>query len=1040
MLVVLFVGVTARVSIPVENEPNVEVPFFVVTVVNEGISPNDAVELLVKPLEAELSALEELEEIQSYGSLNAATVFVEMSASADLDDALLDVREAVDRAKPYFPESANEPVISEMSTSDWPVIQVNLVSEDASERVLHELIMEIRDDIEAIPDVLEANINGTRSELLEVIIEPTQLDAYEIPAEQLMATFMRNSRLISAGSLDTGTGSIAVKIPSLIEDPSDVAELPVKIMGDTVVTLADVANIRYTFEDRTSYALSNGKPSFTLSVFKRANTSIVETSNAVKAVTQRYIDRLPPNIDLFFTGDFAGYAESQVTELQGNIITALVLVMVLVVAAMGVRSGFIVGMGIPTSFLFSIAIIWMMGMTFNFMVMFGLLLGLGMLIDGSIVVTEYADRKMVEGYAKHEAYALAAKRMFWPVTASVGTTLMAFLPLLFWPGIAGKFMSYLPITVFAVLTASLLYALVFGPTLGALFGKAGSRDERSKAALAHLEDGDPTKLKSLTGLYAKVLHFAVRHSTLTVLVTLALIGSIGYAYLTIGKGMIFFNQAEQSFAVVNIHARGNLSIEEIYQLVREVDTEVTKVQGVLSTTANTGKNSRSSDDQIGQIQVQMHEFNNRDRSTDEILEEIRLRASQFAGIVVEVERFESGPPINKPIQIQFSSDFHELLAPEVLRVREYMETGVVGLRDIDDTLPLPGVEWEIHVDRAQAALFGADTNLVGMTAQLVTTGVKVSEYRPPGAEEEVDIRVRFPIEERGIQLLDDMKIATNRGYVPISNFIERRAVNAQGDLRRVDRKPTLLLRADVVPGVLADDKVKEISAWLAMQEIDPRVQVSFRGANEEQAKSIEFVSRAFMFSLALMFVLLVTQFNSMYQSLVILFAVSMSTAGVLLGLLVMNEPFSAILTGVGIVALAGVVVNNNIVLIDTYNVLRHEDPSIDYVTLIVRTGTQRLRPVLLTTVTTVVGLLPLASHFSIDFVNRTIIYGGSVSAFWIPLAQAIVFGLTFATVLTLVATPAMLAMPHQLRNFGSRVRVRIDGFRSSRAGTAVEAA
>ena len=1036
----LFIGITARIAIPVENEPNIEVPFFVVTVVNEGISPEDATELIIKPLEAELNAIADLNEMQSFGSLNAATVFVEMMPSADLDDAMTDVREAVDRAKPYFPTSAEEPFINEQSTSDWPVIQVNIIGEGASERALHNLATDIQEDINEIPEVLQANLDGNRAELLEVIIEPSRLDAYELSAEQLMTTFLRNSRLISAGTLDTGTGKVAIKIPSLIDDAKDVAELPVKITGDTVVTLADVATIRYTFEDRTSYALTNGKPSFTLSVFKRANTSIIETSNAVKAVLEPWINRVPSNIEIFYTSDFADYAEQQVTELQGNIVTALVLVMVLVVAAMGLRSGFIVGMSIPTSFLFAIAIVWMMGLTFNFMVIFGLLLGLGMLIDGSIVVTEYADRKMIEGYDRREAYALAAKRMFWPVTASVGTTLMAFLPLLFWPGVAGKFMSYLPITVFTVLSGSLLYALVFGPTIGSLIGKAGNRDERAIESLGHLEEGDPAQLKNITGIYARLLKFCVRHSVLTVVTSFAVIIAIFYTYLAVGKGMIFFNQAEQNFATVNIHARGNLSIEEIYQFVREVDAEVNQVQGIMSTTAETrsGSSTRSKD-LIGQVYVQMHETRKRDRSTDEIIEEIRTRTSGLTGVVVEVARMESGPPISKPIQIQFSSDFHELLEPALVHVRNYLESEVDGLRDIDDTLPLPGVEWEIDVDRAQAALFGADTNLVGMAVQLVTNGVKVSEFRPEGADEVVDIRVRFPREDRGIKLLDDMKIATDRGYVPISNFVERRAVRAVGDMQRVDRKPIHMLRSNVATDVLADDKVKEISAWLSTQDIDPRVQVEFRGANEEQEESINFITRAFMFALALMFILLVTQFNSLYQSMIILLAVIMSTAGVLLGLLIMNEPFSAILTGVGVVALAGVVVNNNIVLIDTFNVIRKEEPNIDYVTLIVRTGAQRLRPVFLTTVTTVVGLLPLASNLSIDFVNREVIYGGATSGFWVPLAQAIVFGLSFATALTLVATPAMLAFPYQLKGFSERVRSRFRESRFSAVETVAEA-
>ena len=397
----------------------------------------------------------------------------------------------------------------------------------------------------------------------------------------------------------------------------------------------------------------------------------------------------------------------------------------------------------------------------------------------------------------------------------------------------------------------------------------------------------------------------------------------------------------------------------------------------------------------------------------EILEEVRTRTADLAGIGVDVQELEDGPPVGKPVQIQFSAGDKALLGPVVARVRDYLDNEVDGLRDIEDTRSLPGVEWKLNVDRAQAALYNADVSLVGVAVQLVTNGVWVGEYRPDTADDAVDIRVRYPSSARGLSALDELKISTPRGLVPISNFVQREAVPNLDSIERIDGRVVMFIRANVAPGVLADDKVGEIQAWLERTELDPRVDIAFRGANEEQAESIAFIIVALVMSLLLMFVLLVTQFNSLYQAALILVAVIMSTAGVLIGLLVTGSPFSAILTGVGVVALAGIVVNNNIVLIDTYNHIRERHPELSPVDVIIRTGAQRFRPVLLTTVTTVCGLLPLASHLSIDFINRTIIYGGQMAGFWVPLAQAIVSGLTFATLLTLVATPAMLALPHQ---------------------------
>ena len=1015
LLMVVFAGLAARAAIPVASDPNIQVPFFVITIIHEGISPEDAERLLVMPLEIELRSVEGIKEFKAFASEGAATVMVEFDADHDLETALLDVREAVDRARPEMPDTIEEPIIQEATTEDFPILQVNLAGDGVPERTLYNLALELRDRIEIIPEVLDAEIQGHREELLEAIIDPDALEAYQLSNDQLINTLMRNNRLIAAGSLDTGEGRFSVKVPSLIEEARDVFDLPVKVNGDTVVTLADVATVRKTFKDRVSHARVNGARGISLNIIKRANANVVDVVSQVKATVEKARPDLPPRVNVFYSQDQAPMALQQVTELQGNIFTALALVMVMVVAAMGVRSGLIVGMGIPVSLLFSLIFIYLLGYTFNFMVMFGMLLGLGMLIDGAIVVTEYADRKMTEGFDRRSAYALAAKRMLWPVAASVATTLAAFLPLIFWPGISGKFMRYLPVTVFAVLSGSLLYALIFGPVLGSLFGRVGSRDTAAVETLKQLEDGDPTKLKSITGWYARLLRVATRHSWATLAITLAAVFGTITAYGQFGKGMVFFSDSHTPWAVVKVRARGNLSSQEADRLVREVEDLLMEVDAIKDMNAYAspggGSNGR---DVIGTLFIELHDRNDVDRPPVEVHEEIRLRTRSLAGITVEVRSMEQGPPTGKPLEIEFAAYDKEILEPAVARVREYIDTHVVGLRDVEDTRSLPGIEWNLSVDRAQAALYGADVLQVGIAVQLVTNGIKVGEYRPDKSDDAVDIRVRYPSEWRRLGMLDELKINTVNGLVPISNFVRREAAPQVDTIERFNGVPVKYIRADVAPGVLADDKVKEIQGWLDGQAFDPSLEIRFRGTNEEQNEATAFVGVAFSLSLLLMFILLVTQFNSFYQSSLILFAVVLSTAGVLLGLLVTGSPFSAVLTGVGIVALAGIVVNNNIVLIDTYNHLRREHPELDPIALIVRTGAQRLRPVMLTTVTTVFGLLPLASNLSVDLINRNILYGGMLSSFWVPLSQAIVSGLTFATLLTLVATPAMLAIPHQL--------------------------
>jgi multidrug efflux pump len=414
----------------------------------------------------------------------------------------------------------------------------------------------------------------------------------------------------------------------------------------------------------------------------------------------------------------------------------------------------------------------------------------------------------------------------------------------------------------------------------------------------------------------------------------------------------------------------------------------------------------------------------RDLGGRAVMARIRERTDYLAGIKVEVQPLEKGPPVGKPFRSSFRPSQRDLLEPAMARLRAYLDT-LPELVDIDDSAALPSIEWRIEVDRQQAALYGADVSSAGLAVQLVTNGVKVGEYRPDDAEDSVDIRVRFPKRDRGITAMDELRISTDQGMVPLSNFVRMQPAPGVDALKRIDGRPVELIRANVRDGVMADSVVADIGAWIARQSFDPAIDIRFRGANEEQADSMAFVSAAFGLALAIMFLLLVSQFNNFYQSVLILLAVVMSTAGVLLGLLVLQNPFSALLTGVGVVALAGIVVNNNIILIDTFNHVRREHPGLDIRDVIVRATAQRLRPVLLTTVTTVCGLLPLAAGFSVDLAGRSVTIEGEMAMFWAPLSQAIVFGLSFATVLTLVATPALLSLPPTLKLYVGALRHRL---------------
>ena len=1035
MIGIVIFGIVARVSIPVESEPRIEIPFYVITVVHEGISPEDARRLLILPLEIELKAVEGVREITGTGAENMAMVGVEFQTGIDLDVALSDVREAVNRAKPEFPSTTEEPIVEETATTDYPVLQINLVGRNTPEETLYAAARRLRDRIETVGQVQLAALQGHREEFMEILIRPEQLATYQMSVEELYGALTRNNRLIAAGAMDSAQGSVSVKVPSVIESTDDLLDIPVRIEGDTVVTLNDVASVRRTFKDRASYSHANGERSISVFVYRRSGANSIETATAVREVADGFRDRLPVGVNMFYSQDTSQFAAKQIVELQGNIVTALVLVMLVIFPAMGLRSSLLVAGAIPVSFLFALIFLWLFGHSFNFMVMFGMLLGLGMLIDGAIVVTEDAERRITEGETELEAYGAAAKRMFLPVLASTATTLAAFVPLMFWPGVAGAFMGYLPITLLWVLIGALLYALIFAPVLGTTFRRRSRGIPAPQAGADSMWELDWARLGRFASGYGRLLSLAVRRPLATVTIVIALVLGIFTVHGSRDLGVLFFNENDPTYAQVFVRARGNLDVEEAYRLVAEVEAAVLEVPGIknlnMFTTTGAGQaqgqrmqyQGGSSADRIGAMFVEMVESSQRDTTGMEVLEEVRRRTQKFGGVIIEVRPFESQITAGKPIALQFSSNERERLVPVVERVREYIVNEVEGLRDIEDTLPVPGIEWQLEVDRAVAGLYGADVSTVGLATQLVTNGAKLGEYRPDDADDALDIRIRYPTEDRGVNELDDLRIVTRNGPVPLSNFVTRRATPRLDTIQRADQEDVHMIRAGVAPGVLPDAKIREIQAWLDNQTFDPEVDIRFRGTTEEQEESIDFLSKAFSFALLLMFALLVTQFNNIYQSFLIMLAIVLSTAGVFLGLVITNQPFSAILSGVGVVSLAGIVVNNNIVLIDTYNVGRRQFPDRDIAELIVLTGLQRLRPVLLTTVTTVIGLLPLASHQSVDFINRKWVSGGELSGYWVPLAQAVVSGLTFATILTLILTPALLVLPSRLKGMFSGVLI-----------------
>ncbi|MCH8335442.1 MAG: efflux RND transporter permease subunit [Proteobacteria bacterium] len=1004
LAVIIIAGVVTYANAPKEAEPDLNIPIVYVNIKHEGISPEDSERLLIRPMEQEIRTIEGIEELIGNAYEGGANIQIEFDAGTDTDVALQDVRAKVDIAKAKLPNETEEPTVTEVKFSRFdPMLVLNLAG-DVPERALTVLARDLKEKIEGVSGVLEVNLVGVREELLEVVVDPLAMESYGLDQAQIFSLVDRNNRLVAAGALHTGEGRFPIKVSGVFESAEDVLEMPIKVVGERVVHFKDVAEVRRTYKDAESYARLNGKPALAIEVVQRSGANVIGTVDEIKALIEDDQRSWPDGISIVASRDKSKDVHRMLSNLQNSVISAVLLVFIVIIGILGFRAATLVGVSIPGSFLLGILVITSFGVTINMMVLFALIMAVGLLVDGAIVVTELADRRMAEGIERHDAYSSAARRMSWPIIASTCTTLAAFVPLVFWPGIMGEFMKFLPITLVAVLSASLLMALLFVPTLGSMFGRTGAINADARRNLTAAETGDLDTVTGVTGSYIQFLKKSLHHPWINLgAVSLILVG-IYVAFFTFGRGVELFPDIEPEFANLDIHARGNLSIDEKDVLVRQVEAYVHEHE-IESVYAKTGAMGRgAAEDLIGSLTLNFVEWDER-RKADVILREIRESVSGLAGIRVQTRKAEDGPQQGKPILIELSSRVPDLLADATGRVRAALES-IDGVFNVEDTRPMPGIEWQIEVDRAQAARFGADITLVGNMIQLVTNGIKIGEYRPDDAEDEIDIRVRYPYDSRNLDQIDTLRIPTNEGLIPISNFVKRVPANKVSSIQRTNLRRTMQVDADVEENYLDADIVAEMTEILPFLDIDPAVSIIFRGGNEDQQEATAFLGKAMMIAIAVMAIILVTQFNSLFQALLILTAVLFSTGGVLLGHLIMDKPFGIVMSGVGVITLAGIVVNNNIVFIDTYNVLRGRGARA--FEAILRTCAVRLRPVLLTTVTTILGLMPMVFALNIDLIAREVSVGAPSTQYWTQLSSAVAGGLAFATILTLFLTPSLL--------------------------------
>ena len=999
-------GTATYISIPKESNPDVPIPFIYVSIIHDGISPEDAERMLIKPMERELRSIDGIKEMRATAGEGFASITMEFIAGFDSKEALADVRDKVTVARAKLPSETEEPTIHEVTMAGQQAVVTVVLSGPVSERALVTVARELKNQLEGVKEILEVEIGGDREDIVEIIVDPLLMESYGLDQNDIFNLLSRNNRLVPAGTMDTGKGSFAVKVPSVFETVKDVMEQPVKVVGDRVITFQDVAQVRRSYKDPNSFARLNGNASVSLEVKKRPGENIIETVDKVKALIGAAQESAiwPNSILVTYTGDQTKDVNMMLSDLQNNVSSAVILVAIVIIAILGVRTALLVGISIPGSFLTGILFISMFGYTMNMVVLFSLIMAVGMLVDGAIVVTEYADRCMSEGMDRKQAYASAAQRMAWPIIASTATTLAAFAPLMFWPGMMGEFMKYLPFTLIAVLSASLLMALVFVPTIGTVIGKPRYVSEEDKQQMIQAEEGDIRTLKGFTGKYVNMLATAIQHpwKVLASAIAIAILSISAFAFS--GLGSEFFPHVDSQGVNITVRSTGDMSIYEKDTIVKEVESRLVDMDSFETMYSRTGGR-----DQIGYLRLNLVDWQYRPHS-DEVIAEVNRRLNNMPGLDIEITPDQEGPQQGKDLQIEISSRFPELLTPAANTIRAALDQNP-NFTSVSDTAPKPGIEWQLKVDRADAARFGADASLVGNTVQFVTNGLKIGEYRPDDVDDELDIRVRYPSDQRYIGQLDELRVKTMNGMVPISNFVERIPQQKTDLIRRIDSKRVLRVEANLIPGAQLGPELAKLAEQLPTLNLDPRVDLQVKGQNEQQDESQAFLQKAFGVALFVMAIILVTQFNSFYQAFLILSAVIFSTVGVFLGLLIFQKPFGIVMSGIGVIALAGIVVNNNIVLIDTYNILRKE--GVPPIEAILRTGAQRLRPVLMTTVTTILGLMPMVVEININIIGRNIEFGGPSTQWWSQLATAVAGGLAFATLLTLVLTPCLLAIKAQ---------------------------
>ena len=1011
-------GMYKYISLPKESDPDISLPVIYISLSNQGISPKDSERLLIKPFERELKNIEGVKKISSTAYLGGGNIVLEFDAGFNSDKALSDTRVKIDLTKNKLPDETEEPKATEVNLSRFPVLAV-AISGNLEDRVIQKYSKYLKRKIESFSEVLEVTTLGESEREVKIIVNPDIVRNYGLTNKDVLASIAKSNLMIPAGTLSNEKGSFNLKIPSLIENREDLLNIPIKSTTDAVVTLEDVAEIRDSFKDKLGFARNNGQNAIILEISKRTGENIIETINKIKDLIKNEKEVLPKALNIGIFQDESEKIKTQIKDLENNVILATLIVLVIIILFMGWKSAFLVSVSIPSSFLLSMIILSFFNVTINVVVLFALILSVGILIDGAIIVVEYANRRASEGIDKKKVFVLSAKKMFIPVLASTLTTLAAFFPLIFWPGVAGEFMFFLPVTLLAVLSSSLLMALIFIPTIGGIFGFDKSLNQQNLKNLTLLESGDLNQIKGLQSKYIKIMRYSLDNPKKLITLTLVFLVFTQFLYMRYGKGVEYFPPIEPDYAEIVVHARGNYSPIEKDEILKKVENTIIENQYIRNLYSRSGtikgQKRSESEDIIGSIKIELINWKNRPKA-NQILNDLKIQTKNFPGIYIEFIEKKDGPPKDRDVEIKIVNAKLKNLNSDSQNLLNFLKTNS-WIKNIDSDINNPGIEWELIIDREQADKHGVDIQTVGDAIQMLTHGLKVTEFMPEDSDEEIDIVVKYDKPFRTLDELDQILIEGKNGAVSLSLFVKRIPKKKVGKITRYSNINSKTIKFDVKEGFVSNNKVKEIKSWLFNNKDSFESKIIFIGQEQDQREAKEFLIKAFFISVFLITIILIATFNSFYYCLIILTAIIFSTIGVMIGLILTNKPFGIVMSGIGVIALAGIVVNNNIVLLDTYKSLRKKGESVR--DAIIRTGAQRLRPVLLTTLTTFFGLIPMAIGLNINFIDTEVNFGSPSSQWWIQLSNAMVFGVMFSFILTLIITPCLIYVGEKSKMFSS---------------------